>query len=155
MDLKSTVAKASELIKARRFDEAIPFLKDLIKTNPDNELALGMLASIYAEIQMQDKAIALYEHILSINPDNSLACFQLGLILFNSQQFDKAIKIWEPALADAKNFMVHYFSGLAYLQQKQPAQAKKLLEKAQQHMPTDHHLKNNLNDLLVDRTLLN
>ena len=154
MDVKSTISQASELIKSRSFEQAIPLLKDLISTDTNNELALGMLASIYAEIQMKDKAMGLYERILAINPANPLARFQLGLLNFNNNQFDQAIKIWSPALSDEKNFMTQYFTGLAYLQIQQPAQARPLLEMAQQHMPTDNPLYNSLNDLLADKQTL-
>ena len=154
MDVKSTISQASELIKSRSFEQAIPLLKDLISTDTNNELALGMLASIYAEIQMKDKAMGLYERILAINPANPLARFQLGLLNFNNNQFDQAIKIWTPALSDEKNFMTQYFTGLAYLQIQQPTQARPLLEMAQQHMPTDNPLYNSLNDLLADKQTL-
>lgn len=154
MDVKSTISKASELIKSRSFEQAIPLLKDLISTDTDNELALGMLASVYAEIQMNDKAMELYERILAINPANPLARFQLGLLNYNNNQFDQAIEIWTPALSDEKNFMAQYFTGLAYLQIQQPKHARPLLEMAQQYMPTDNPLYSSLNDLLADKQTL-
>lgn len=150
MDVKSSISKASQLIKSHSYDEAIPLLKDLLKTEGNNELVLGMLASVYAEIQMTDKAIALYERILSINPDNPLARFQLGLQYFNNEQFDQAIETWTPSLQDEQNFMAHYFTGLAYLQKQQPDQARPLLEKAQQHMPDDNPLYSSLTNMLSE-----
>ena len=151
MDAKTTIAKVSGLIKSNNFDEAIPLLQELLKTDTKNELAMGLLASVYAEIQMNDKAIGLYQKMLSINPNNPLARFQLGMIHYTNKHFDEAIEIWLASLTDEKNFMLHYYTGLAYLQKQQPENAKPMLEKAKQYMPNNHALYNSLIDLLTDK----
>lgn len=147
MDVKSTISKASELIKARSFEQAIPLLKDLISTDTDNELALGMLASIYAEIDMQEKARSLYSRILELNPANPLARFQLGLNYFNANQIKEALEIWEPGLADKTDFMTKYFTALAYIQLKQYEKAKGFLVQTEKIMPKDHPLYSELTKL--------
>ena len=151
MDAKTTIAKVSGLIKSNQFDEAIPLLQELLKTDTKNELAMGLLASVYAEIQMNDKAIALYQKMLTINPNNPLARFQLGMIHFSNNQFDEAIDIWLASLTDEKNFMLHYYAGLAYLEKQQPGNARPMFEKAKQYMPTNHALYPNLMGLLADK----
>lgn len=147
MDVKSTISQASELIKSRSFDQAIPLLKDLISTDTDNELALGMLASIYAEIDMPEKARSLYSRILELNPANPLARFQLGLNYFNANQINEALEIWEPGLTDKTDFMIKYFTGLAYIQLKEYVKAKSILEQAEQIMPKNHPLYGELKQL--------
>lgn len=140
MDAKKIIAKVTGLMKSNNFDEAIPLLQDLLKSEPQHELALGLLASIYAEIQMTDKAIDLYQQLLSINPNNPLARLQLGMLFYANNQFDEAIEIWLASLTDEKNFVLHYYTGMAYLQKQQPEHASAMFEKARHYMPDTHAL---------------
>ena len=151
MDAKKTIAKVTGLIKSNSFDEAITLLQELLKTDTKNELALGLLASVYAEIKMNDKAINLYKKILTVNPNNPLARYQLGMIHFTDNQFDEAIDIWLASVTDEKNYMLHYYTGLAYMQKKQVENAKPMFEKAKQYMPTDHPLYQSLTELIADK----
>lgn len=151
MDAKKTIAKVTDLIKNTQYDQAITLLKELLSTDTKNELAIGLLASVYAEIQMDDKAIELYQQMLDINPNNPLARFQLGMIYFNKNQYDDAINIWLASVVDDKNFMLHYYTGLAYLQKNQAENAQPMLAKARQYMPENHPLFKNLNDLVSNR----
>ena len=55
-------------------------LKDVLRVEPDHEIANGMLGGIYAELKMPERATACYEQVLASNPRNVLARFQLGLL---------------------------------------------------------------------------
>lgn len=140
MDVKKTISQITGLIKTNEYDEAITLLKKIIETDSRNELALGLLASVYAEINMDNKSIELYQKILKINPNNPLARYHLGMIHFANNQFDEAIDIWLASVTDEKNFVLHYYLGLAYMQKQQEENARPMFEKAKQYMPDNHPL---------------
>lgn len=154
MEAKTAISKASNYIKSREFDLAIPLLKKLVETEKDNELVLGMLASVYAEIGMKDKAEDLYTQVLAINPENPLARFHLGLLHFTSDQYDEALAVWEPGLHNHSDFMLHYYCGLVYLQNNKTDKAKALLLQAEKFMPNSHPLFSTLRDTLANMGVL-
>ena len=130
-------------------------LSDFLEANPKNEIATGMLASVYAEIKMFDKALELYSKILDVNPGNILARFHLGLIHFNNTEFKEAIGAWEPAISDPSDFMVKYFTGLAFLNVKELNKGISLLIEASELMPSDHPLHEQLSKQLDAAKKLN
>lgn len=154
-DEKNTISTAAALIKSQDFEKAINLLCDFLETNPNNEIGTGMLASVYAEIKMFDKAIDLYDKILNVNSDNILARFHLGLIHFNKADFRKAIDTWEPAISDPSDFMVKYFTGLAFLNVEELNKGINLLIKASELMPSDHPLHEQLSQQLDAANKLN
>lgn len=154
MEAKTAISKAADYIKSREFDQAIPILKKLVETEKENELVLGMLASVYAEIDMKDKAEDLYKRVLTINPENPLARFHLGLLHFTSHQYDKALAVWETGLHNHSDFMLHYYCGLAYLQNNKADKAQKLFLQAEKFMPNSHPLFSTLRDMLANMGVL-
>ena len=141
--------EATALVKTGEFDVAIEKLKELIDAHPTHEIALGMLAGIYAQIGMHDRAIAYFERVLDINPENPLARLQMGLCQLSSGQPADALDTWKPALADSEDFLARFHSGLALLQLKRPAEARQLLEEAQRRMPKNHALYPQLAEIMA------
>lgn len=125
-------------------------LKDLLAVHPRDEIALGMLAGIYAELKMPARAEALYREVLTVNPSNPLARFQLGLLQLAEKRPRAALEILRPALADESDFLAHFHSGLALRQLGQAGEARRLLEVAAQRMPADHILQPQLCRLLAE-----
>jgi len=131
--------QATEFGKKREFDGAIETLKKLIAHAPKHELALGMLASLYAEIGMRDRAIEIYQNILGFNAANPLARFQLGLVQLNNGQPQQALDTWAPALSN-EDFMLHYHSGLALKALNRSDEARQMFDHANKTMPANHAL---------------
>jgi cytochrome c-type biogenesis protein CcmH/NrfG len=52
-------------------------LKELLAADPDHEIANGMLAGIYAQLNMTQRAVEYFHRVLAINPQNALARVQL------------------------------------------------------------------------------
>lgn len=141
--------EATALAKSGDFEGAIVKLKALIESHPLHEIALGMLAGIYAQIGMHDRAIEYFRRVLKINPENPLARFQLGLSQLSSGQPADALNAWKPALKNPDDFLVRFYSGLALMQLERPAEARPLLEEAAQQMPKNHALYPQLTELLT------
>ncbi len=151
----SIISDAAALIKARHFEEAIQLIKPFLKDEPSNIMALGMLASVYAEINMHEKARDLYNQILKLEPSNALARFQLGLTYFNNKDYSTAIKTWEPALDDKTDFMSKYFTGLSLLCTNNLQRGTEFLEAAQKIMPEDHPLYSQLHQHISNAKNIN
>jgi predicted Zn-dependent protease len=71
------LAQALAHIEARKYDEALAPLKQLVGSTVDPQLVHGLLASVHAELGRDDEAVAHYERVLALNPDNPLARQQL------------------------------------------------------------------------------
>lgn len=135
---------------ARRgdFATAMIHLKELLAVDPRQEIALGMLAGIYAELKMPDRAVALYRQVLTVNPGNPLARFQLGLLQLAESRPGDALETLRPVLGDENDFLAHFHSGLALRQLGRAGEARQLLEVAARRMPPDHLLYPQLRGLL-------
>jgi tetratricopeptide (TPR) repeat protein len=140
---------AAQCAEKGDYEGAIAQLKGLIGAQPRHELAIGMLAGIYAQIGMHDRAIEHFRKVLAINPDNALARLQLGLSQLTSAQPAEAIETWKPALKSRDDFLSQFYSGLALMQIYRPDEARTLLREAEKRMPKDHVLYPQLIKLLA------
>jgi len=78
-DKKKLLSQATEALQAGEPEQAISVLKDLLEKYPKNEIASGLLASIYAEIGMLDRAEEHFREALNANRQNPLLRLHLGL----------------------------------------------------------------------------
>ena len=141
---ETRIAAATGFVKQKAYSKAIPLLKAIRKDEPENEIALGMLAAVHAEIGMRELAIEEYRGVLGINPANHLARFQLGLMQFIDDQPEEALDSWKPMLEIEQEFMANYHGALALIQLARPDEAAPLLERARSNMPQDHPLRPDL-----------
>lgn len=138
--LKIQLENAVEQAKEGDLDNAIPTLKSILEDNPDHDISLGMLASIYLQIGMHDQAIDLYNRLLKINPENPLARFQLGMAKLNSDKPEEALTAWEPMLGMENEFMANFHSALALMLLGRSKEALECILNAARHMPSSHPL---------------
>jgi len=133
--------RAVTATRERRYDAALIHLKSIVADRPQDQVALGMLASVYADLGMQDQAREYYDRILTINPENPLARHQRGILEFEAGQLESALEIWQPLLETEHDFMAHFYSALALMQLNRLDGVRDLLETALERMPTDHPLR--------------
>lgn len=142
------IGLAASAVRAGDSGEALTHLKTALLTEPDNELALGMSASIYAELGMDDRACDTFRKVLTINPANALAQFQLGLIEFRRGALTQALEIWQTPEPASNDFMLRFYSGLALAQLGRSEEAHALFIEASKHVPNDHPIRPELQSLL-------
>jgi len=130
------------------YESAIRCLKKSLDAKPEQEIAAGLLGSIYAELGMVERAAEYFERVLGINSENALARFQLGLLHFGAGRKREALDTWSPSLSDPGEFVAHYYSGAALLQLEESDKARSLLQIAAQRMPPGHVLYPRLKELL-------
>ena len=148
-DPKELLRHAAGAVGERDFEQALVCLKRLIAADARHELALGMLAAVYAELRMPERAIEYYRHALAINPANPLARLQLGLLQSSLGRTEEALDTWKPSLDDPSDFAAHLQSGVTLLQLGRPAEARALLATAEQRTPANHPLRATVRDLLA------
>jgi predicted Zn-dependent protease len=136
----AALGRAAACARRRDLEGAMGHLKELLRVEPDNELANGMLAGIYAELKMPERATACYERVLGINPANVLARFQLGLLQLTHGKPREAAATLQPNLSDKSEFLSHFYSGVALLELQQTDAARALLEHVEHRMPKTHDL---------------
>jgi tetratricopeptide (TPR) repeat protein len=141
---------AAQCVEKGDFEGALVQLKSLIEAQPRHELAIGMLAGIYAQIGMHDRAIKHFNRVLEINPANALARFQLGLSQLTSAQQAAAIETWKPALKRRDDFLSRFYSALALMQSNRIEEAGILLRETEKLMPRNHTLYPQLLALLAN-----
>ncbi|MFY0678098.1 MAG: hypothetical protein JXR18_12515 [Neptuniibacter sp.] len=144
----SLLKSATEAARNGELATAIPRLKQLLEVDPDHQLGLGMLASIYLQTGMNEESGTLFEHLLQKHPENPLARFQYGLTKLNSGSPEEAIELWQPLFSDEENFMAHFHGALACLQMGNNADASQHLQISAVHMPNSHPLYPQLVELL-------
>jgi predicted Zn-dependent protease len=152
IDAREAVGLAAAYAQRGELEPAMIQLRELLQADPDHEIANGMLASIYAQLNMTDRAVTGYRRVLAINPHNVLARFQLGLLQVTSGHPQEAVDTLRPCLTDKQDFLAHFYSGVALLELQRPEEARALLARASQRMPADHTLQPRLRELLERST---
>ena len=142
------LSRAAACAQRRDLEGAMGHLKELLRVQPDNELANGMLAGIYAELKMPERATACYERVLSINPRNVLARFQLGLLQLTHGKPQEAATTLQPNLSDKSEFLSHFYSAVALLELQRIDEGRALLEHVEHRMPKNHDLYPQLQTML-------
>jgi predicted Zn-dependent protease len=135
-----TLSNATNAAKQGDLDEAIPLLKEVLSEYPDNEVANGMLASIYLQIGALEDAEHRFTELLRTHPENPLARFQLGMCYLSMNRPQEALSTWQPLLADQEEFMAHFHSGLAQLELGNHKESYELVQVAAHRMPSNHPL---------------
>jgi tetratricopeptide (TPR) repeat protein len=146
--VREPLGLAAACAKRGDLEGAMVHLKEVLRIEPDHEIANGMLGGIYAELKMPGRAIASYEHVLATNPRNVLARFQLGLLQLADGRPQDAVETLRPNLADNTEFLAHFYSAIALLELRKNDEARILLQRAATRMPPDHQLYPQLKDLL-------
>lgn len=74
-------------------------LKAIIEKDPNNELVLGTLYSMYNAENMTTEADNLIENALKANPENTMALKAKGQGLLGKYEYDAAIEVFQKVLA--------------------------------------------------------
>tara|TARA_B100001250_G_scaffold143240_1_gene122561 strand:- start:6208 stop:6762 length:555 start_codon:yes stop_codon:yes gene_type:complete len=108
---------------------ALSYLKDALKTDPDNAQVLYFLAAEHAELGLYERAKTEMEAALKAAPDLDIARFQLGLLCLQLQNTEDASKAFEVIANDSSAPDLKLFAA-AYLRiiASDPAEATDLLK---------------------------
>jgi tetratricopeptide (TPR) repeat protein/peroxiredoxin len=88
------------LLAARqgRTDEAIGYLQEALKQNPDHLISLDNLGSAYRQQKRWDNARKTYEHALEVSPNDAEANYGLGMVFAQNDNTAQAFDFLQRAL---------------------------------------------------------
>lgn len=138
--LAQQLTLVAELMQLEDYHNALPKLKQLQQSYPDDVMVNGLLASVYAELKLFDKAEQQYRKLLELDSRNHLARFQYGMLFFNRAEHKQALDIWQPLLEVDEEFVCKYFASRAYQALGDIQSARTMLERSIAVMPADHTL---------------
>jgi len=69
VDIDLLFEKSTELSNNSKFNEALPYLDEILKHEPDNALALNNKGGILVHLEKYDEAMRYFERAIEIDPD--------------------------------------------------------------------------------------
>ncbi|WNO11354.1 tetratricopeptide repeat protein [Teredinibacter sp. KSP-S5-2] len=94
LDAEELLHLAMKNIQENKSTEALDLLNKCVQIEPNNALAIYLIAAQHAEIGMYDRAQAGMEKALDLDPSLEMASLQLGLLYGHKEELDKAIATW-------------------------------------------------------------
>jgi len=130
-------------------DKAISEFKEVLRLEPDNFLAMGMLGKLYSFDQSKlSLARELLEKAVSMAADNDDARFDLGRVYAQQGHFDKALKEFDILFQSEIRFALYHTEFAKILMAAgQKEQARKNLERALAFAPDFEPAKQMLKEL--------
>jgi putative PEP-CTERM system TPR-repeat lipoprotein len=126
----ASMYSAETLMAAKQYKPAIAHFEAMLKTNPDNVVALNNLAWTYQQ-EKDPRALATAEKAYKLAPQNPAVADTLAWILIEKGDTKRAIPVLEQALSrapDANDLRYHLAFGLHKAGDK--AKARKEIEQA-------------------------
>ena len=84
--------------KNQRTDESIIYLKEFLKSEPENPEAMFLIGSQYAELAMFDEGIEYMRQTLEIAPEAHLVRFQMSMLYFSLNKKEETLTGLAPLL---------------------------------------------------------
>lgn len=128
-----------------RLDDAVDYLQQAIRQQPDNPALVLHLANLFKIQSKFEQAIALLTEIIKKHPDYIPAYNNIGTIYFNQGKWIDAIQWYERTLAQEPNYIdARYNLGLAHAKNLDFKTARDtfqtLLQQAPEHFAARFHL---------------
>ena len=89
------------LVRARRYEEAVRLLRQVVASVPDNYAAHANLATALYELKLFPDALVEYEWIIKLKPDITVAYFFIATAHDRLGQFEQALAAYEKFLERA------------------------------------------------------
>tara|TARA_Y100001970_G_scaffold102277_1_gene128470 strand:- start:12814 stop:14112 length:1299 start_codon:yes stop_codon:yes gene_type:complete len=89
---------ASNLIKSKRFNEALLVMSDIKKRHPKNEKLLRSMGEVSINNYDTDNALEIYKQLVKINGDEILYLLEISKIYQDKEKFGQAHKFAKKAL---------------------------------------------------------
>ncbi len=95
---RATITRATDLISEERGEEAEQVLRDHLAENPDDPLAMRVLAQVAMDSNHRKAAQKLLERTVEVAPDFVLAWNNLADLYLKEERFDTALEAAERAI---------------------------------------------------------
>ncbi|WP_346837620.1 tetratricopeptide repeat protein [Microbulbifer sp. SAOS-129_SWC] len=135
------------MVQEQKFEQAVSLLKEYLLEFPQNEVALGMLASTYQQLGMSGDARDNFRKILSFNEENALARFQLGMTYFQEKNWSQALAEWQSLIESGTEYASLFYGAMCHLNMGDQESAVKYFKMSAKLMPKSHPLYGSLQDI--------
>lgn len=133
--------------KQKKYDAALKDFQELLKVNPKNDIALGLIARTYYDMGSYDEAIKTYTTIMkesadaakktdaemqiaSIQAEQATLAYNKGLELYKAGKNEEALASYQKSLEIKKDYKPVYQMGVVYQKMQKNADAIKMFEQA-------------------------
>jgi tetratricopeptide (TPR) repeat protein len=132
------LAIAQNLIANKEFSQAETLIRDAIKREPKNALAMRLLGDLAVQLNRTDDASKIFELCLSLDSDYHLARENYIAVLLQQQRLDKALDQSEKLLKvepNRPNFLL--LKATILMRKLDFLEAKRIYHKVFSHFPED------------------
>ncbi len=127
---------ATILLKKEKYAEAIPYLKSIEASDPEDLNAQVKLGLVYMELKQHDEAIASLKKILQKTPDSDRIHYYLGMVYQQKKMVDLALEELKRIQVDSRLYPDSVLQACYLLKQSQRnSDARKLIQDAIQRAP--------------------
>ncbi|HRZ86817.1 MAG TPA: tetratricopeptide repeat protein [bacterium] len=130
--------RGHDLVKDKKFGDAIDQFKKAVKANPNNAAARNSLALCYQETGKLDEALEEFKEVLRIDPGFAQVHYNLGNVYVLREEPEKAVYEYTKAIElDPKDIDAYYNLGSVLSSQGKPGEAAAQYKKILQINPDD------------------
>lgn len=139
-----SLRKSSHLVKEGKIEEALPYLDNILKSDPQHFSALYTKAAAFNKIGKYEESMELTDKILKKNPENEYAMNLKSNSLIKLEKYDEAMEIIDKILKkNSKNEIALANKALTLSKQGNYQDSIMYYEKALEKMSTKMKLKFN------------
>ncbi len=140
------------LVQQNKNNQAISYLEQALKTEPEHVDAMGLLASAYESRQYYEKSDSLFTRSLEIDPDNGIILNNYAYSLaIRREKLDQAQEMAEKALdLEPENGAFLDTAGWIHFLQGKTEKAREYTEKAWKIRNTSFEIADHLGDIYYD-----
>jgi tetratricopeptide (TPR) repeat protein len=122
---------ARGLLKDKKYDEAIPLLRQSVEADPENKIGLVLLGRALAETGKRDEAKTTLLKAIDIYPDSEEIYRALGWMLIKDGAYDEAASLMGRLVSQApRSAQAHYLYGFSYFYGKKWSKAIEAFEQS-------------------------
>lgn len=139
-ELDKILNQSKDLLKSKKFKEAIALLEDAYKADNTSEKLKHSLINVLFEFGIHlndefvagyDEAILIFNRIIELEPNNYRAYYNLGITFQNLNQIEKALKAYKTAIEINPDYYFCYYNiGLIYEEKQEFIKAVEYHKKA-------------------------
>lgn len=149
IEIANLLTEALFEAQEERYEEAIPKLEQVLKQEPNTNLAYLELGRSLVRVQQQEKAIPLLQEAVKRMPENGLAHYELGRAYVETRNWTGAVPEFEAAVKSTPaSAEMHFYLAVAYERTQKFSEAIQEFQQTLKYNP-DHFRAN----LLVGRLL--
>ena len=130
--------KAVSAVENKRPEKAIPYLKRIVESDPNDYGAWTILGATYTAVPDTASAETAYLTAIKVKPDSTPTIISLGKLYLTTNRPESAVEVLEKATqAEPENALALRFLGEAYLQVRKGTKAVAVLNEAIRLQPVE------------------